>query len=705
MKYWNKFPLLRLILPFIFGIILAVFIDSDVHIPISAFVICLIISVLFVFYYKTFVSYKYRWLPGIFIFIFLFLFGFELTVLNTDKFKPLYFGNYLSNEEQLSITEVSEPIVEKENSYKAIIKVKKIKRNNKWIKVKGKTIVYFEKDSFASNIKYGDYLLLNVHFQEVSPPQNPHEFNYKKYLSYKGIYEQAYLKSGSWQVLNHNNGNKIVSYALSLKDKLLKIFEKNNIKGDEFAVASAIILGKKDNLDPELLKKYSGSGAMHILCVSGLHVGIIYLVLNYFLFFLDKIRYGIIIKMILLILLIWFYALLTGLSPSVMRASTMFSFIIIGKSLNRNANIYNTLAVSAFLLLLINPFIITELGFQMSYLAVIGIVTLQQKIYNLWLTDNWLLDNVWAITTVSFTAQLFIFPLILLYFHQFPNYFFITNLIVIPVTSFVIYSGLLVLFTSPIAWLSAAISKIFVLLIKFLNLSVQIIENLPYSTTSGISINTTEMFLIYAVIISFIILFLNKNKQFFKYALLFSVFLCASVALKNYKQINQKKIIVYNISRTSAYDFVYEKQNLLLSDSLLLNDKKKQGFHLLNNWCKSGMNKTTIFDLSSIKNKEIKTNIFYKKNNFIQFYDKKIAVINNKNKDLASSHTINVDFLIIADNIRTKISDLLNQYNAKQIIIDSSNSLWNTNRLIKECKEKDIKCYSVLKSGAFVINV
>ncbi len=705
MNYWNKFPLLRLILPFIFGIILAVFIDSDVHIPISVFVICLIISVLFVFYYKIFISYKYRWLPGIFISAFLFLFGFELTVLNTDKFNPLYFGNYLSNEEQLSIAEVSEPIVEKENSYKAIIRVEKIKKNDKWVNVKGKTIVYFEKNSFASNIKYGDYLLLNADFQEVSSPQNPYEFNYKKYLSYKGIYEQAYLKSGSWQVLSNNNGNKIVTYALSLKNKLLKIFKKNNIKGDEFAVASAIILGKKDNLDPELLKKYSGSGAMHILCVSGLHVGIIYLVLNYFLFFLDKIRYGRIIKMILLILLIWFYALLTGLSPSVMRASTMLSFIIIGKSLNRNVNIYNTLAGSAFLLLLINPFIITELGFQMSYLAVIGIVALQQKIYNLWLPDNWLLDKIWAITTVSFTAQLFIFPLILLYFHQFPNYFFITNLIVIPVTSFVIYSGLLVLFSSPISWLSAVISKVFVLLIKFLNSSVQIIENLPYSTTSGVSINITETFLIYAVIICLIILFLNKNKQFFKYALLFSVFLCVSVALKNYKQIYQKKIIVYNISRASAYDFVYKKQNLLLSDSLLFNNKKKQEFHLQNNWCKSGMNKTTMFDLSLFKNKDIKTNVFYKKDNFIQFYDKKIAVINNKNKDLTSSHTINVDYLIIADNIRTKISDLLNQYNAKQIIIDSSNSLWNTNRLIEECKERDIKCYSVLKSGAFVVNV
>lgn len=704
MKYWNQFPLFRLILPFIFGIITALLINSEIHIPILIFVSLLIFVLIFAFYSNRLVNYRNRWLFGIIIYVLLYLFGFELCIDTTPKFKHNYFGNF-TKANSIVISEVTEPIVVKAKSYKAIVKVIYVKDSNKWVGTSGKAIIYFQKDSLSSQVHYGDRLLMNIRFDMVKTPQNPDEFNYKRYLSNKGIYQQAYVKSGTWYLLSSNNGNKLIAYSIGLRNRLLHILKQNKVTGDEYAVASAMLLGHSDFLDSDLRREYSKAGAIHILCVSGLHVGIIYLVLNYLLFFLDKIKYGKYLKTMILISLIWFYALITGLSPSVMRASTMISFVIVGYAIKRYTNIYNTIAASAFLLIIINPYIITEIGFQLSYSAVIGIVMLQQPMYKLWITKNWFLDKIWALMTVSVTAQIGTLPIAVFYFHQFPNYFILTNLIVIPLSSLIIYSGILVFLTSPFALLSAFFSKILVGLIFVLNYSVRFIENLPFSTTNRISINYVDMFFLYGIIASLVVFFLLKNKVFFKYALLSLIFLLISFSVKNIEHTKQRKFIVYNISKASVYDFIDGKKDYLFADSLLLKNRKKQLFHINNYWIKSQIKRNVLVDLNdsqmdSILNEDKK--ILDKKNDFIQFYDKRIAVVNNEFKSLKIHKKIKIDFLIIADNARVKVSDLLSEFNIGQIIIDSSNSYWKSNKLIGDCKELGIKCYSVLQSGAFV---
>jgi len=704
MNYWNQFPLFRLILPFISGIIVALSFDSEIHIPLTIFITLIIVITIYVFFIANSVRYRFRWILGIVIYTAIFLFGFELTILNTEKYHPSHFGNLLKKE-YLFVARVTEPIVEKEKTNKAIVEVLSIKGDSAWINTEGKAIIYLQKDSLSSCIKYGDCLLINTWINEVKPPQNPEEFNYKRYLSNRNIYHQAYIKSGKWKTLSHDNGNKLFAFAFSLRNKFLQIFKENGIVGKEFAVASALILGYRDKLDADLIREYSGAGAMHILCVSGLHVGIIYLILSSLLFFMNRSRYSRISKSIILILLIWFYALLTGLSPSVLRASTMISFIIIGGLLNRYTNIYNTLAASAFLLLIINPFIITEVGFQLSYLAVIGIVLLQPKIYNLWIPDNWILDKLWAITAVSIAAQLFTFPLALFYFHQFPNYFLITNLIVIPLSGFIIYAGILVLLFSAVSWLSGLFANILVLMLKGLNTSVSFIEGLPYSTTHGVSITMIETLLFYSIITGLIVFILLNKRRAFIYAIGLAIILAVSFSIKNYKRINQRKFIVYNINKTSAYDFIDGKQNFLLSDSLLLNDEKKQQFHLQNNWDRSGLNNTTTLDLTSSDSHEFQNHFIYKRNNFIQFGNKRIAILNRKNSYLKNTGKIRVDYLIIAGNIKLNIADILRRYDAKQIIIDSSNWYWKTNKWLDECKALHIECHSVLHEGAFVVDV
>ena len=346
---WSQFPLFRLLLPFVFGIIAVVF--FGVNIPLSPYYLVLLILIVFILAYftRSFATYRYRWFFGVLVSFSFFLLGSQISINNNNKNHNTHFERQLT-EVQTVIAQLTEPIHEGQNSNKTYVKIISVKNGNKWLPTNGNAIFYFEKDSLSASLDYGDRILCYINFNEISAPQNPSEFNYKRYLAGKQIFHRAYLAFDSWELLSSGNGSKIKAIAIETRAKFLEIIYSNDIKGQEFAVLSALLLGDKAYLDEETISEFSGAGATHILCVSGLHVGIIYLLLNGLLLFLEKKRYGKISKAVILILIIWAYAMLTGIAPSVLRASTMFSFIIIGKTLKRYTNVYNSLAVSAFIL-------------------------------------------------------------------------------------------------------------------------------------------------------------------------------------------------------------------------------------------------------------------------------------------------------------------------------------------------------------------
>jgi len=352
---------------------------------------------------------------------------------------------------------------------------------------------------------------MDIHLKKVSPPQNPGEFDHKRYLAFHNVYHRAYLKNTDWVYSGNTSANPLLQFSLTLRNKLLNILSANHIKGNEFSVGAALLLGYEDQLDQDIISSYANTGALHVLSVSGLHVAIVYVFFNWLLFFLDKMKYGAIIKTILLLAFLWLYTLITGLSPSVLRATTMLSFIVIAKASNRYTNIYNTLAASIFLLLLIDPFLIMNVGFQLSYLAVIGIVYIQPKIYDWFYVQNWLLDKTWMLTSVSIAAQIATFPLALFYFHQFPNYFLVSNFIVIPLSTLVIYLGIALFVLAKVSMVALYLSMGFNYSVWFLNESVKEIEKWPYASLQGISITVLENWLFYGFIILFFYLF-NKRK-------------------------------------------------------------------------------------------------------------------------------------------------------------------------------------------------
>lgn len=695
MNVWHQYPLFRLIFPIILGIILSV--SNGLKIELSLWVIVLVFLLYIIIAFSPFgIKYKSRSVAGIIIFIFILICSYNLCFVKSVS-SDIKTEEILSSASQkiLRITEAPE---NKEKSVKVIAKLLSIKKDNKWTKFNKKIIIYFEKSVHSQQLEYGDILLTNEAIREVNSPQNPHEFDYKRYLSLKNINYQAYIKSDKWKLLEKKQGKLFYHFTIDLRKKLLKSLKDNNIKDNEYAIASALLLGYKNNLDAELIKEFSGAGAMHILCVSGLHVGVIYLVLNYLLFFFDKIKYGKYLKSILLILFIWLYAFISGLSPSVQRASFMISFIIIGQMGKQNTSVYNSLLVSAIILIFANPLIIMEVGFQLSYLAVLGIVIIQPYVNKIFYSKYKLLDKAWSLISVSIAAQIATFPLGLYYFHQFPNYFILTNLIVIPLSALIIYSGILVLFGSAIIHLPDFIPLILSKLIKLLAFCVKSIENLPFSTSSNISITVIQMLILYLIIIFSVAFFHQKKYTFLRLTFFLFIALIISFSINKYEKIKQKRIVIYKVNNHSAYDFIDGKSCYFVADTII--PDKKMNFHISANRIQSHINNSFFH----IKNDSLitKASGFYKQRHFINFYDKKIIIIDDVIYKNNIAEKIDVDYLLMTNNTRAKIDDIQNRFNAGILIFDSSNSYWKVEKWVDECKEKNIEYYSVLHSGAFV---
>ena len=421
MNFWNSLPLFRLILPFILGILLSDIFSSYILTITSA---CLFIcALLFHFFVK---SYASRWWFGVTISVMFFCLGGYAThhsLVANDKY---YFENNLE-ERSVLLLELSQEPIEGLNSIRCVAKVLSVDGK----RTVGKVLVYFEKDS-SDLLEYGSQLLTTLKPQVVDENKNPYQFNYSTFLSLEHIHHQMYLRSDDYILVDKIGGSSFYHFLNKCRSSLSNILSENGLSAKQLSVCSALLLGDKSTMDYELRQTFVKACVMHVLAVSGLHVGILYLLLSRLLNVLNRSIVLKVFKTLVIISVLWLYAFITSLSPSVMRAATMFSFFAIGNFLGRTTNIYNTLAASAFLLLIIHPLMIYKIGFQLSYLAVLGIVSIYPKMYTLLLFKSKWLDSLWQLVCVSIAAQIATFSLAVYYFHQFPNYFLLANVLVLP---------------------------------------------------------------------------------------------------------------------------------------------------------------------------------------------------------------------------------------------------------------------------------
>jgi len=697
--FFHKTPFFRLLLPFIAGIAVGFSIEIPTGFCILVSGLSIVGLYILVWKRKQLVPHRWGWLFGILLNVFFFAAGVCTVVL--QSFTPV-----AESEQGVWLAVVKEPPTERANSMKTTALIRANLSGETEVACNELVVVYFRKDSLSRNIRQGDLLVLDVTLNPVTNSGNPYEFDYRGYLARQHISRSVFAESGNWQQLDSYAQSPLLNLSNRIRNYLLDVFHRAGLSGNELAVASALVLGYKADLDDELRQAYSASGAMHVLAVSGLHVGIVYMVLITLLKlapFINRSRW---LRALISLAFLWLFALITGMSPSVMRATTMFSFMAAGEALNRRAYTYNSIAASAFVLLLVNPNNLLEVGFQLSYMAVISIVFLHRYFYGLFSFKNWLLNQAWNLTCVSIAAQIGTAPLALYYFHQFPSYFILSNFVVIPAATVIIYGALILFIVSSVPLLLETLGWLLDKFLYVINSLIFFIEKIPGSVILEIRFAGWEIAFAYCLVASLSIWMLTKYKTALFLTLFIISFWLMSATIRTGNDLRRQRLIVYNAQGNSLLQFVnghnhnnwYASRNLLFNVSNFIKDQRTAMQLKGGQYC--------LLDSALLADKDFfLTPEFYGNGNFIQFAGKRLAIFTrDMPPQTAGSCSIPTDVVILTQNVNVRIPQIIESYRPGIIVIDASNSQARIDRWEKECEEGYVKCYRVDRDGAFVLD-
>ena len=689
---WKKAPFLRLLIPVIAGIIIEYYIKFEMKIIIIAAILLITAYIIFNILPLAY-RFKFHAIPGIIITLFIVVAGGFLTWNKDIRNHNNWYGNCYDSSSYLVAT-ISEPPVEKNKSYKALASVDEVITKGSVYKTTGKLLLYFAKDSVLNTMTYGNRIIIKNKFEEIKNSGNPAAFDYARYCAFQQLFHQCYLKKNDWILLKGKNISIYKQTIFNAQQFVINVLDKYITGEDEKSIAKAMLIGYKVDLDKDLVQAYSNAGVIHLIVIAGLHLGLIYALLIWLTGKIPLIKKSKKASIVLILFCLWFFALLTGASPPVLRAVVMFSFIAAGKIIDKNASVYNSLAASAFVLLCCNPFMLWDAGFQLSYFAVAGIVISHRYIYNWFYFRNKILNEAWKIASVSLAAQAFTLPACLYYFHQMPLLFVFSNIIAIPLAMLTLYACIILIFISPVHPVALYLGKIITASIWLLNHTIFFINAIPFSLWNGFSITVAETILLYIIITFFLYWLIKRNGTAFKFGICCALALTVIITFKKINSFQQKKIIVYNVSAHKAIDFIDGNTYHFVGDSDLIIDGLLQNFHL---------KPARIF---YTLHKKIDNNFpVFQKNNFFQFYGKKILLIDSAIVYKPLTQKINVDYIIISKNPKLFIPKLAAVFNCGVYIFDASNPLWKIDKWKKDCEELHLRFHSVPEQGAFITDL
>ncbi|MGD9327945.1 MAG: ComEC/Rec2 family competence protein, partial [Cyclobacteriaceae bacterium] len=558
---------------------------------------------------------------------------------------------------------------------KVLSRISRARSDNKWQHIRGKVLLYLPKQEYPH---FGKSLMIYGPPRKIQPPKNPDEFDYQKYMHIKGISHQHFIKPGRYFEIDQGVAkSSLKGLTLKIRDLITRFLDKTIKDKNTKTIMLALLTGQRDYIDNGNYSTFIQTGIIHVLAISGLHVGIIYVFLVFILKPISRKKWSRFFSYCLKIIILITFALMTGLSPSVMRATFMFIIMIIGEMLNRNSHILNSVFSSFFLLLVFNPFKLFDVGFQLSYSAVLGIILFQPLIYQLlkfrFIIPNW----IWKLVSVSIAAQLGTLPFSFYYFKQFPTYFLPGNILAIPFVTIVTILGFTLLLTSFIP----NITYVIVIILQFLSdlfiKLISIIKSLPYGLIKPLQIDAFQAFLMIVMITSVYFMFKTRNWK----TILIS-FGCAigiiSIDIKDkIKSCQERYLIIYNIPKISCMELVDGRRSLIVSKELDKSVKDKINYHVMGHVINK-KRKTELVDYSNIT--EIIPARYIDGNLLICWNGKSIAILEGGLKDLNTLNKykglmdLNADYLVIAGSWQV-MGDFQNYMKGREnIIFDSSNS-------------------------------
>ena len=554
----KEIPFLRIGLPLCAGIITGLYFNPDITFLILALLFILAGFCISLFFNK----YRSNYVYGLTFTASLYLIG---LVLYTAEKRSI---PYLKHESSQFICTLSDFVLEKEKTTRLEVKLNKMKSGNGFIPVKGSMILYSKKDTALFTMVPGDILAVNCTPLEITNRGNPDEFDYKLYMQNQGIRYYAFTQIDD--IIRTGKSNKKLTHrALIVRKEIIDMYESRGIKGDTLAIVAAVTLGQKNLLDPDQKQDFIKAGVMHIMAVSGLHAVILSLFVFKMLFFIGG-RFNI-IRIVITILILWAFAFVTGLTPSVLRATLMFSFIQAGMLMKRPVNSINSVLASAFVLILIRPSVIFDAGFQLSYSAVIFIISFYQILYSKLLFKNWLADKVWQSTAISIVAQAGTLSLTIMLFNRFPVWFVLSNIVIIPLSSLIIIIGCFVPLVFPVIFLSRFLATILGILTGITETLTQIVADLPLSTIDNIGLTGIESILL--ILTLWLIFTYVLNKESFSVIIPVTSLLLLVIAgsANTFLNSTSKELIVYNTNGSSPVGIRSGNVLNIYSDSIDLN--------------------------------------------------------------------------------------------------------------------------------------
>ncbi len=633
---------------------------------------------------------------GLVVHAYLLMLGYTLTISQARQYDPQYFSNKpaeaflvkISNEPKLT-----GDILRFESQVTQTIQGKI------FTEVCGKLLIALKTDSvYARQLSYGDLLLIPARFNEVEPPYNPAEFDFKAYLKTRQIYAQTFISQQQIKVIKHHSANPVIDYALHLRKQLVDKFYHYLPDKEAAALASTLILGYRADLSKEVINAYSKTGTMHVLSVSGMHVGIVFLVLSFLLKPLNRTQNMRLIRALLMISVIWFYSLITGFPPSVCRAATMLTFVVLGKAMNKNLNTYNLLAISAFFLLLYNPFYLLDVGFQLSYLAVTGLLYLHPKIYHSLYIRNKILDSVWSYCALSIAAQLATFPISVYYFHQFPVYFLVSNLFIVLPVAIIMYAGIAFLFI-PCPVILKPLGFLLSRLITFTDHILFYIEKLPFSSLNGIWINTLQYVLMYLLTGCLIWAGSLKSKYAVWCTMISMIVLSLSFSYQTILNNNRHELIFYSLRKNTAISYINQDKSYVITD--LKPADKTIGFSIKPYLDSRGASQyKTLTSTDSLITPTISV-----QSNFMQFGKYKVLRWDKNFDHLKYTQTLKVDAVLLSGNPRINLADMKKYILTSLILIDGTNPDYKIKQWQLEAEELKISFHILKKNPAFIIKL
>jgi competence protein ComEC len=686
--YWKEMPFTRLLAPFMSGILCGIYIPHAVKLLLPLTLLALII-LWSIHRLPAWKAWKWALHRGLAINLLLFLAGGFIVLCN--NFLQFHHSRieHESTENKTLLVTLTEPAMKKNGRYRALASLYEISTEGKKINI-GKATLFFPKQKQVITLPYGSLLMINARIRFIKEKGNPGQFDFMAYYLRQGIYYQVFLKEGEYQIIAGNKGNPFNHFLFTMRNKIVQIIQHNIGNKQAAGLAEALLIGYRNDLDQSLLTAYANTGVVHVIAISGLHLGLLYAVMMMVTGLLNRNGKKKWLQFIMVIPFLWMFSLMTGGSASVIRSACMFTFLGVGQLIDKNGNPLNMLGAAAFILLIYQPNWILDTGFQLSFAAVASIMIYYDKIRLMIYFRNPAALKCWEMIAVTLSAQILTTPLVLFYFKQFPLLFLFTNLVAVPLSGWILLGALLLCFCYPLKSVATELGILLEKAIFILNDYVQRMDNIPFSVIRDVLISPVQVFALYVCIGGFTFWMATKNK-IGCWILITGIFLFTGNRLKNDLTIlKQQKLVVLQITGQQAILLVNGKSGILLTKKLSPGikadiDKELEPVR-------------RYFGIRNMQSKLFPAGSMVQ----IKWGGKTMLLCTGLGENTFYSPSLHADIGLLSFNPGISLKDLQQQTRCLNWVADPTNAMWKIQEWKKQAEQLHLRFHSVTESGAFI---